>query len=365
MRAIDRRIGVFLILCTSASFWRSLKRGSSSCKRLEEVLSPIESVQPKLHLLRSTSWQNSKPSRVKVWCLTFTWLTYQLAMRIFDFTTTTIVINQWWPMGNQSDLRAVTLWALQLIGYSAQINSQILNISSNRVETSVLSQLSPMQLTCRALESGPIVDAANRFQLGHRHYLTRPSGSRRNPVNLYGARKNDQFSLATCFRAQKNQTINADCLRAWPSNYLDEDDVFHPAFLQEIIFAGTDHVCTSGKRHRMFLKLGRHWKSVPHLTLASRTALAVWTKISFIPFGGSTKIVSLLSYKLPGPRLKMRGRESCPALTRWIANAESSAYVEINAARNGYRGHGIAVPSRFSAQDFGSPTPFDHKNSNR
>lgn len=50
---------------------------------------------------------------------------------------------------------------------------------------------------------------------------------------------------------------------------------------------------------------------------------------------------------------------------RGIANAEFSAYVEINAAGNGYRGHGIAVPARSSAQDFGSSTHRDHDKSNR
>lgn len=60
--------------------------------------------------------------------------------------------------------------------------------------------------------------------------------------NINGEGKNDEASLATCFRVEKNQTINADCLRAWRADYLDDDDAFHPSFLQEVIFGGADDV---------------------------------------------------------------------------------------------------------------------------
>lgn len=49
-----------------------------------------------------------------------------------------------------------------------------------------------------------------------------------------------------------------------------------------------------------------------------------------------------------------------PDMMRRVPNAEFSTYVEINAAGNGYRGHGIAVPARSSVQDFGSSTSRNH-----
>lgn len=107
-------------------------------------------------------------------------------------------------------------------------------------------------------------DAVNHFQLGCRHYLTRPSGSKRHPDNSNGAEESDGASLATCFRVQENQTIDADCLRAWRYHLLDKDDVFHPAFLQEIIFGGTDNV---------------------HMESDTQDLLETWgtLKVSFIP----------------------------------------------------------------------------------
>lgn len=116
---------------------------------------------------------------------------------------------------------------------------------------------------------------------------------------------------------------------------------------------------------RISLRLGRPSTLVAHLTWASQTGLVLSKMISFIPFGGSMKIVSLLSYKLRGPRLKTRGEECGPNLTRYMANAEFSAYAKVNAAGNGYRGHGIAVPSRSYMLDVKSASPHDHENSNR
>lgn len=67
------------------------------------------------------------------------------------------------------------------------------------------------------------------------------------------------------------------------------------------------------------------------------------------------KIVSLLLCKLYGPRLKVKGKSAChcPRREKDLILIYS-AYVEINVAGNGYRGHGIAVPARSYAQDFGS-----------
>ena len=96
-----------------------------------------------------------------------------------------------------------------------------------------------MQL--RALGIEAVVDTSSKFRLGDHHYLARPSGFKRYYPDCNEVGKNDEGSLATCFRVQKNQTIDAECLRAWRA-ILDHDDVFHPSFLQEVIFSGTDDV---------------------------------------------------------------------------------------------------------------------------
>ena len=42
----------------------------------------------------------------------------------------------------------------------------------------------------------------------------------------------------TCFRPLNDQPIDANTLLAWRTDHLDEDDVFAPEFLEEIIFCG-------------------------------------------------------------------------------------------------------------------------------
>lgn len=126
-----------------------------------------------------------------------------------------------------------------------------------------------MQPTCRALGSVPIVDAANYFRLGCRHYLTRPSGSRRPCIETNSFEKGDGASLATCFRVNENLNIDAGCLRAWRTDYLDKDDAFHPAFLREIIFGGTD-VHLENDTQAVFDAWGtREVSFVPHLSIAN------------------------------------------------------------------------------------------------
>ena len=44
----------------------------------------------------------------------------------------------------------------------------------------------------------------------------------------------------TYFRLRKDQTIDASDLLRWRSEHLDEDDVFAPEFLQEIVFGGVN-----------------------------------------------------------------------------------------------------------------------------
>lgn len=163
---------------------------------------------------------------------------------------------------------------------------------------------------------------------------------------------------------RENQTIDADCLRAWRSNYLDEDDVFHPAFLQEIIFGGTDNA---------------------HLESDAQDVLETWgtLKVSFIPYlsipNGPCYVNKdiihsvwrvyedrqLAFLQATWPSIEDKRRGILPKGMGEIANTKFSAYVEINTAGNGYRGHGIAVPARSSAQDFGSSTHLHHDNPNR
>lgn len=72
----------------------------------------------------------------------------------------------------------------------------------------------------------------------------------------------------TCFRVQKNLTIDAGTLRAWRTDHLDEDDVLDPDFLQEIIFAGvkSDDVHLTSDAEKIF----KDWQTLkvryePHL----------------------------------------------------------------------------------------------------
>ena len=99
-----------------------------------------------------------------------------------------------------------------------------------------------MELRCRARGSEPVVDTSSNFQLDSRHYLARPAGFKRCCPKINGVVKHGEASLATFFRVQKNQTINADCLRTWRAKYLDDDDAFHHSFIQEVIFGGADDV---------------------------------------------------------------------------------------------------------------------------
>ena len=83
----------------------------------------------------------------------------------------------------------------------------------------------------------PVIDASIAFDLGSRSYVARPTGSRHR---LDDSRTSEEASLVTIFQVNENQTVDADDLRAWRASLLDEDDVFHPAFLQEIIFGGAE-----------------------------------------------------------------------------------------------------------------------------
>ena len=61
----------------------------------------------------------------------------------------------------------------------------------------------------------------------------------------------------------------------------------------------------------------------------------------------------------------MRGNLVCHNLAKTRADFDISTYVEINAAGNGYRGHGIAVPTRTYTQDFTSSSHQEVDNTQR
>lgn len=127
-----------------------------------------------------------------------------------------------------------------------------------------------MQLRWRALGSEAVVDTSSSFWLGYRHYLARPSGFKRHSPNIHEVEKNDQASLATIFPVQENQTINAECLRAWRANYLDKDDAFHPSFLQEVNFGGADDVHLESDTRDMFEAWETlHVTFLPHLSISN------------------------------------------------------------------------------------------------
>ncbi len=67
-------------------------------------------------------------------------------------------------------------------------------------------------------------------------------------------------TLVTCFRLPKDKAINASTLQTWRTDYLDVDDVFHPSFLQEIIFTGVDFndIHLSSDTERLF----QDWQTV-------------------------------------------------------------------------------------------------------
>ena len=88
-----------------------------------------------------------------------------------------------------------------------------------------LAEDPPMQLQCSALAIEAVVDTSSNSRPGNSHYLARPTGFKR----YREVGKNVKASLATCFRVQKNQTVDAECLRAWRADYLDHDEAFHPS----------------------------------------------------------------------------------------------------------------------------------------
>lgn len=113
-----------------------------------------------------------------------------------------------------------------------------------------------MQLTPRNSSTVSVPNTMNYFRLGRRQYLTRPSGYERPPVNG-DIRVENEASLAICIWVKEAQSIDAECLRAWRANFLDADDVFDPAFLQEVIFGGSANIHLADDTTHLF----KTWKT--------------------------------------------------------------------------------------------------------
>ena len=105
-----------------------------------------------------------------------------------------------------------------------------------------LAQSLSMQLKCNALRMAPLLDASNSFRLESCQYLARPAGLKARLQNTHNPVENETAFIVTFFHGYSNQKVDADRLRAWRADLFDQDDVFHPAYLQHIIFGGADNI---------------------------------------------------------------------------------------------------------------------------
>lgn len=215
----------------------------------------------------------------------------------------------------------------------------------NLLDPSFPASQVPMQLTYRRLSSVPLVTTMHYFRLGHRQYLTRPIGYKRHLVK--GDREDEsEASLATCIWIPKGHSIDAERLRAWRARYLDEDDVFDPAFLQEVIFGGSSDIRLEHDTIQLFETWKtRHVSFVPDMSMINGPCYVhqdnlhtVWRVYD----DRQLAFVQAIWPSIDSDRQRLPSSTFAEA-TLLIIN---SSYVEVDAAGNGYRGHGIAVPSK-------------------
>lgn len=64
--------------------------------------------------------------------------------------------------------------------------------------------------------------------------------SETNIISLHSSLQGnyERGQLVTYFHVRKKQNIDGSTLNSWREDHLDEDDVFHPEFLKEIVFGG-------------------------------------------------------------------------------------------------------------------------------
>ncbi|MCJ1357712.1 MAG: hypothetical protein MMC33_007708 [Icmadophila ericetorum] len=187
------------------------------------------------------------------------------------------------------------------------------------------------------------VDTSINFQLGSSRYIARPvhmhtsMSTRCVPRDVFeNLCTAERPSLVTCFHLQKNQTINAPTLRGWRTDYLDEDDVFHPDFLREIIFTGVDFddVRLTSDVENLF----KDWQT---LKVGYESHLDVENGPYYVDKGLLYSVWKIYE-----------DRQLAFLQATWLASNDKkdSTFEQINTAGNGYRGHGIAVPARSYSQ---------------
>ncbi|CAH0027363.1 unnamed protein product [Clonostachys rhizophaga] len=142
--------------------------------------------------------------------------------------------------------------------------------------------------------------------------------------------------LVTCFRLKKNQIIDAGTLNAWRNHQLDHDDVFHPAFLERVIFNSveSDQVTLTDDAKQVL----KDWNTIrvdfsPHLNLTSG------------PYYLDRGVFHSVWRVFEDPQLAF-----LEAI--WPLEENPLSFIRVSAAGNGYRSHGIAVPSRSYTQAF-------------
>ncbi|KAK7224768.1 hypothetical protein V2G26_012771 [Clonostachys chloroleuca] len=125
----------------------------------------------------------------------------------------------------------------------------------------------------RAWRMPPSFSRMSSFQVGQVEYLGRPllDASAWAPDWKHASAPEPPV-LATCFRLQTNQTVDAGTLNAWRNHQLDHDDIFHPAFLERVIFNSveSDQVTLTDDAKQVL----KDWNTTkvdfsPHLNLTS------------------------------------------------------------------------------------------------
>ncbi|KAH7312544.1 amidase signature domain-containing protein [Stachybotrys elegans] len=179
------------------------------------------------------------------------------------------------------------------------------------------------------------VEPSISFLLDNRQYVARPLDLAAPCVSprIHFNPKHSLLSvpsLVTCVKVDKGQTIDVDALRTWRLDHIDQDDVFHPEFLTEVVFSGVESTDV-------------------RLTGDARDMLTVWgtRKVRFGPNldidDGSYAVVDGMLYTVWRVY-----SDSHLAFSQalWPTVVDKSLFSQVSAPGNGYRSHGVAVPSR-------------------
>ncbi|KAJ6186412.1 hypothetical protein N7519_007713 [Penicillium mononematosum] len=185
------------------------------------------------------------------------------------------------------------------------------------------------------------------FDLGGSHYLARPI---RMPTNresfLENGFKSKIPSLVTYFSVWNTHTIDAGALQKWRAEYLDQDDVFQPKFLQGIIFGGVE-------------------SNEVQLTRDAETLLEVWKTVSVV-YEPHLELKDGPYYITGGTFHSTwqiyEDRQLAFLQETWPTDDGNGTVEQVNAPGNGYRSHEIAIPARYYSQNIIEPDPTVKKN---